>query len=1377
MVLAKDRSGRVPFSIVAVLILMCGIVTGAYMQQVDRESASGTGPGTADAAGAIVPELRSELESIATRCIRAAVDGQTDIGAGEQDQGLWRVDQYFMACFSAQVREELGSRELGRQGTFVQAGNVTAALTPMPMSIRTVNRLGMTVNMTVPAALRALGSVNFTIIPQGAPGVNRTVDFDVQLASWYPFVLGQLDRMKRDCTDEGLVETLLKEMFRGYLEKCRDDLVAERNSSRRYMPEYGLTVGDFWKKEDLEGPAINAMGLAVCLEEQILFGDSQPMFMAANDGTPDRRFLRVADILEYPGGGVTTYAAFHNDTDGGGMFLDTGLFSNGTRAEPVGTTLLAPASFPLTVDFRWGPDTAPAVTKRSFAGEDGNPDVYMLQVSMNGNYRLAVGPDSMHEVTMDIPVHLEFHEDFCNLEADAGLAEKGDAHCEIEDQGLFDSEYAGLYCTPVSLQLDISNSTGVPARALPGNCSLDILLDGDDLGTFRPADVGPYGLVLDNVPSGPHEICAILTRGDGGEPEEGVVQTVMDGPTQRVRMSTDTGSDTSQFWTCVLEYLRDVPYNLRLVKMLELFSLETGYPIPDEVRSINGNTRENVQTMLNWLSGLDRFFESLDRASECSVAFQFAILKSIRSAVKAIRETLASMEAALDKAGDAAASAADRADGLEASIVFGRTAGAEELTVLVVWDGGETTVAFERPAGSDCWAIAGPEAEAGDEGATGMTALRGFEAAADIAAVVTMAATFYFKIITYRAADGIKSDYERCDLSLEVVKLTVEIVKLAYKYGTMLLADDAAEAAAESTASFCEGMGLVIAVIFLIQSIHDEAQKFRGDPEAWNALLTGLDQDTVMFYFSVAGVALSLVSFLVALGLLTIEAPYLILLWGALALIAVIAMMVFNWQAFSTGVSGVMAGDDKDKMAGSIGQTLSETAGTVAALNDFPSDACMFAARQARGTAFLLGNMAMFTPDMGTSFEMSNLSGYQYDSAWAKEHQARAPRSLRFFLIDMWEQVAELHGHAMDNFDRDQPWDGEILVHETGTGQRYKMDGGYISQFLLGLNSTSVKGFEFGFEVTGNIDMDSFKGWMNELARIGDQLTVQNKQLSRSQAMTAYVSGLDGIRHRDDWGYLQLRMSPSYTSCDVEISSAADFEYYNGRSAQSTTALVQTITRTDGPTGIYLAPGKYTVKLFGQAPGLDLAAEKTSVNVFDLYSPDLCRKTVCILPEPHSIYFQIENRFNGSIRLRADVLDPDDNVVDSLGTVFELDNRTTQSGKEYIDSAWIPGFCFDGSMFGYNDDQRYSLTLRIRFTVELDRGSDGDFERMVSKTIPVNDIRNDQKAVMDKDNGKHNDQLGYRLLVLDQPLKEKIGETGDGQDIVRELYLQWTKVT
>jgi hypothetical protein len=142
----------------------------------------------------------------------------------------------------------------------------------------------------------------------------------------------------------------------------------------------------------------------------------------------------------------------------------------------------------------------------------------------------------------------------------------------------------------------------------------------------------------------------------------------------------------------------------------------------------------------------------------------------------------------------------------------------------------------------------------------------------------------------------------------------------------------------------------------------------------------------------------------------------------------------------------------------------------------------------------------------------------------------------------------------------------------------------------------------------------------------------------------------------------------------------------------------------------------------------------------------------------------------------VDLLDDDDVPIGGLDTDFRYNNTTKQSGREYINNGWVPGFCFDGSPPWLSEEQQRSLTYRILFTVALDRDNDGYYESISARTVSLNDIRNDQKSEMKKDNGKFTDQLGYRLTILNEPEKQLYGVDAEGNDVYRDQYIVWKKM-
>jgi len=1373
MRLAKDRSGRVPFSIVAVVILVGSVVTGAYMQQAGRVENENRGRSAGIDVDAAIPQLRSDLEEIAARCIEAAVHQQTTPDADEGYQGLWRVDQNFRYYFGQQVRQEWGQKRLEKYCLTVEAGNAALEISTLPMNLRAINRLGMAVNMTAPAGFRIGGAVNFTFTLESGQKLQKKVDFELSKTNWYPLALFQANRLRRDSVNEGLLELLFKEMFRGFLDTDFEKMLSIRNQTRRDDPKSTFTVGDLWKKRNLDEPGYNAVDLAMKIEEQALFGESRGKSLNYYMNLTGNRPLDLYSALEYPNGVFNAATAFNGIGDDG-LDLDLGPFFSGVTLLPLDGKGAGADKFRLLVNSLWMELPQPEFRKLTFAGEEERVDVYMLEVTVNGVYRLMVGPDERHLLELDIPVHLQFTVDRQYLETNRPWSEEGRFHCEIEDLDLFNSEYAGLYCRPVALVVDISNSTDVRAREMPGRCTIDLSLDGDYLGTFRRGEVGPDGLVLLNVPSGPHQISVLWNDGLTGEQEQGSATAVLNDTDGKLEIGTEQQLDTSLFWTYALGYIRDTPSKLRLSRLVEFLSIQAGYPVPHDAGSTMLDSPQSAQFMQYWLAGMESSLGSTGLSTKYSASADATVLKGASCVVKVIREALKWMEK-VDKAVTEYNKLHPAAPtSVEPSISYASGHGAESFAGSVEGEFGKESLAMDRPGNAAGWKVS--RSEGGSSAESGGSGKLGFGAAMDIGITITVVVSAYFKYVKYQTTDGISSLNEKVDLSLECLKVTLQVTRLMVQYVLKSVSGTLANNA-NLVSSAAAGLGVVIAVITIVQLILEENQKFRGDSEAWKALFTGLDMDTVTVYLSIAAIALGIIQILVLCGSLSAVAPYLAPLWALVALISLICFMFLDWNAFSTMVSGVMTDSDRDNMANSIEGTLRDTARTISRLNEYPADAEMLSARQARGAASLMAGMASFVDDPKLSFEMRNLSRYQYDTAWAREQQARAARSLRFFNIALWKQVDEFGGAdwTLLHPNEEQKWDSRIMI-TWPDGERGKIELDYIQTFLLGLNASEMDNTKIDFEITGRVVVDRLSLWMDPLARIGDQVKLWNKRLAASQTMKTYLFGLNSVRHQNDWGLLRLQLSPTYTSCTVKVTKNAQFDFQDGSTAGRASVLQKAITRSDEPSYLYLEPGTYTLEFSDQKPALALKDKRATVKVVGLYSPDFGQRTINIMPEPDPIYFQIKNGYNGSIRVRADVLDRESNVVGALGTVFEYNNTTTLSGKEYINDAWVPGFCFDDNMGFATAEQTDSLSLHIRFTVELDRDNDGIYELTRTRTVYMNDIRNDQKAKMNADDGKHDDQLGYYLSVLNEPFMQKYGEDTEGNDLLCAQYLEWRTV-
>jgi hypothetical protein len=1375
--LAGDRSGRVPFSIVAIVILVGSVATGAYMQQVSKEAGERQGRSAGNGPDTLAQVIQADLAEIAGRCIDNAVDRQTDIDMDEGSQGLWSVDRNFRSYFDIELEREWGRKEMGRYCLTVEAGESTLQLGTYPMTIRAINRLGMGVNMTAPAGFRISGSVNFTFIVQDR-SIQKKVDFELERPSWYPLALFQANRLRRDCASEGLLELLFRQMFEGYLDADFAEVLEARNRTRQSNPSSTATVADWWKKRPFETAGFNAMDYAMMMEEQALFGGSRYNIFGGLLDSLGATPVALQSALDHPDGIFRGVDAFNES--GSGLKLSFTPFVHGMTAAPVNASGPGAAHFDFSVGSEWQERPQPFFRKVAYAGEEVEVDVYVLEVDVNGVYRLRVGPDKDHLMKIDIPVHLQFQMDHRIHEKNRPWSEEGRLHCEIEDLKLFQSEYAGLYSTPLTVGLDITNSSGVQARDMTGTAGIDVMLDGDYLGTFRRGEVGGEGLVLTNVPSGPHEISVLWNGARTGETEQGAAAVILNDTGTALQIQTTSDIDTSLFWTYALEFVRDVPPATRLARLFQYISLQAGFPAPTGVETLGPGTPGYHQIMMTWLAGMETRLDSTQEPGKLSDPSRLAVLKGSAAILKVVRELLKIIDKA--KLGTITIGQGDaglQANAAAASVGYGTANGAETVACAVNGAGGEVVASFERTPGGNGWAARGSgqtTSSAGGVAGKGVKIRLG--AAVDIAVIAAMVFSAYLKYVRYEATDGKITESERIDLELDCLNVVVRVGKMVVAHTVKNYAKSIANPT-QASRVVSGAFGVITAVIQITQCIYDENVKFRGDPEFWSALFTGFDQDTIGVYLALSSLAIFLLEIIAGLGYLTAVQPWLAPISAAIALCAIIVFMVMDWKSFSTAVSGTLSDSDRDNMAKSIRGTLRDTAGTVARLNDYPADAEMLAARQARGAASMMWTASAFVPDQRLSYETRNLSMFQYDTAWAKEHQARAVRSLRFFMIAMWDQACEFGGKDWTWLHPlyEQSWDSKITI-TWPDGQSSAIDSGYVGPLLLGMNGTSFEKYKIDFSISGRVVADRINEWLDPMARIGDQVRLWNKRLTASQTMKTYLLGLDGTRYRNDWGYLQVRLSPTYTSCELTVTGPELFDIQDGRTSATASRFTKSLTGREEPYRLYLEPGTYTLEFSNQRPdlALDQKSRRATVTVGNLYSPLFGQDPVNVIPKPGDIYFQIFNEYNGTIKVTVDLLDDDDVPIGGLDTDFRYNNTTKQSGREYINNGWVPGFCFDGSPPWLSEEQQRSLTYRILFTVALDRDNDGYYESISARTVSLNDIRNDQKSEMKKDNGKFTDQLGYRLTILNEPEKQLYGVDAEGNDVYRDQYIVWKKM-
>jgi hypothetical protein len=1372
--LSHDRSGRVPFSFAAVLILAGAIAAGAYMEQLG-ELRSENGRGSAGPnIEAQLAVIKNDLAAIARRDIGRAVDAQMGMAGALGPGAMGALDRSFAGLFSKDVKAMYGPRQLPdlNVNASVRGANLSAA----PAYFRTMNRLGMTVDTAGAGVLRALCSVDLEFRPRAGPVQNRTVQVDERAPSWYPLAISQAVRMRRDCAPEGLVELFIREQLEDYLERSLPLMLLISH------PAPIIPGPDVWGGHDFTAECTQAVRNALVMEELVLFGHCSGTrlgdFLESGAGT-----FGVGNALPTYSGSFTT-EQLSDAPDGDELVLQMPppgqpltIYDDVNRSRP--TPLFI---FP---DSAWREGPSVTVTKRLYAGEELRVDIFSLEVQVRGTYWLYLRQgEQQGGIRFEIPVEFDLNVFTPVNSPPFGLYESGRLHCQIEDMMLFESELSGLYRAPLDITLQMTNSSGNQIGQVRRPLSVEVDMDNELLGIFEKGDLLDAGLPLSGVLAGPHKFDVVLTYMDSGEVEYGSQAGVFNQSATDVSVRTDRGLDSSGFWSNVLLAIRNESYDMRMARMLEYFANITGFPMPAELSQKKDNSAAGVQKLIAWGQQFHRFLVNSGAGSMPNIA-SGDYREQMISTVEVMLETTARIESVLSglEWDSQARSIALELMNISLKGFMDADKGSSIMEVEFKSSFAKSTLKFEKAAdGKKRWTLERPAEKdfhwTFDRLSRKDRIQLAFEGSVDVAMIVCSVASIYTKYQRYMDSDGGLSQYETVDLSLDIAQVCLKVASLVTSKIAKGFFSNVGEAAGKTIKVAGEFVNFVAGFLQLYQMENDVKERFSGDEAAWGSLFSGLDETTLTYYLTFASTLVSFAAFGATVGAaLTGLAAYACIasllgpIGAILGLCILIVMIIFNSEAIACWFAGTATAETRNRSVNSVRATLQGSVGTIAYLNDYRSDEMMLEARCTRGAASFLFGIAMFMKGGNQTAELASLSNYSYDMAWAKEHQAVSVKGLRYFLVVMWKQANDFKDADSASTDEpgdlhqlpdkgstggDNDWHVDIKVTDPSRGwTTQKLPEKEITGYLLGLTMETATGVKVElplFQSEGSVTSDGLNAWVDTIGRIGDMVKVWQTRLAVGQAMFAYVSGMSGSSYRHDLGYLQLRLEDPYISANVRIAShdGKNFRYFNGK--QEVTVEKERIILVEGKgqaRGFYLTPGRYDVEVVSHIPASESRWKKVTVDVFDYYSPRFCSRMLTVAPKPEPVFFTIDDRFNGTVELSVTCSNSDGRTIRGLFDKRTFNLTSIPAGRFYIDDSWIPGFDFDNSAGGQTQEMKDSLTYTVSISVRLDTDSDSKFEVTEYLNISTSSIRNDHVDVMQKQDSKHADQLEYRLVIYD----------------------------
>ena len=1400
--LSSDRSGRVPFSFAAILILAGSIAAGAYMEQT-MEQRTGAGSGAAGPDfGAQLVCVKNDLEAMARRDIAGAVNAQ--LGGGPVGPcAMGPLNDAFSLLFKNELNAKYRPRILTdlRINATVLAANISAA----PGYFRTMNRLGMMVETAGAGALRALCTVGLQLSPRNGPPQNTTLQLDVQLQSWYPFALSQAVRMRRDCAQEGLVELFVREQLKSYLERSIPRMLCATYPSPKTF------ASDVWKDFNFTPVCDQAVRNAMNMEELVLFGRASPSFLGDYFASHNGGRFAVANAL--PGyGDEAGDGRWANAPGDGELFLQLPEFP-AMQNVSIDINMTNPSTFWLHPESSWSDGPSITVTKRLYAGEELREDVFCVELQVHGSYSIEVHPvhPSQDGIRFTIPVHLDTRIYTHSPKPPYGRFESGRDHCQMENMALFMGELDALYRAQQDLAIRIENATGVALQSMTRALWVEAGMDNEPLGIFSNKDFSGGGIHLGRVPLGPHRFDILLKYSDGGEAEFGSSTVTCNGTSGAIDVRTDSGPGAADFWSTVLTALKDEPPQTRMARLMVLFAGMAGFPVPGDVANTSGNSPADVQRLTSWGQRLLRFLVAGGPGDGPGGQSQDWREMAI-STVEVLLEVTSRVEGLLaDIEWDSAARMLAISSLNITLRGFGDVkAGSSILQVDFECSFAKSTLSFKKADGkSKRWSLERPVQKdykwTFDPLSRAEKRTLAFEGALDLAFIVCAASSMWVKYQRYASSDGGLSQYETLDLGLDLAQLCLRIATTVTRTIASGLFQGIGEATGKAIKVAGEAVAFIAGFLQMVQAVNQEVEKFQGDEAAWGSLFAVFDETTITFYLTLATTIVSFVGLLATAGAawggglaaLACLAPFLGPAGAILALVTLIVMIIFNAEAIGAWLAGTTTGEARDSTMSSISNTLQDTVANIASLNEYDSDGLMLQARLGRGVACILESVGTFTPDPGQSNLMANLSRFAYDTAWAREHQAVSSRVLRYFLVVLWKQAADFNdadsvvdyrhcdlNHLPDDntIGQDMDWHVDIKITDPSKGWKNEwLHVPDIEGYLLGLTSTQALNVNVDFILTqtkGTVTSEGLKRWADTIGRIGDMVTVWQNRLVAAQGMAAYLSGMDARHFRNDVGYLQLRLEDAYAGANVTIKShdGKGFIHYTRTGERHVPGSLQvSINSTTSPAGIYLGPGKYDVEIIAHTPETKTSWTRRTLDVYPYYSPRFCSNGATISPMAKPVFFKIDQRLNRTVELTVECLDSGGNVVGTLCKDMRFNQSTAPVSKFYIDDTWIPGFNFDNSATGQTEQMRESLTYTISITLRVDQNGDEALDYWESFELQTSWIRNDHVRVMQAEQSKHADQLEYSL-VIESALLNDIIKGLDG-DVTFTHHMSWKMVT
>ncbi|MEW5760803.1 MAG: hypothetical protein AB1779_08565, partial [Candidatus Thermoplasmatota archaeon] len=344
----------------------------------------------------------------------------------------------------------------------------------------------------------------------------------------------------------------------------------------------------------------------------------------------------------------------------------------------------------------------------------------------------------------------------------------------------------------------------------------------------------------------------------------------------------------------------------------------------------------------------------------------------------------------------------------------------------------------------------------------------------------------------------------------------------------------------------------------------------------------------------------------------------------------------------------------------------------------------IFMARQYSGASHGFHTISLFSANSSIALEMKGLSDYYAESSRATKEVALMGYYTRFWVVQQWRQaddfvsrnIAKNYPEDSEGFENKYKkckywkcktkyatWDGDIqlrnedgswysLEQKKGKEERENLpENAYMARsidgFLLVLNETEADYFKenIRYRVGAGVSEFGLKDWTKTMEVVGKELSYWFDKLSKALDKEVYTSNYPkAFDFRFDMGTFMVEIAtdkpiPVYIKRidgSYEIFNFSTMKYESHSMNEIT--ILSLFTRST----VYTTPGKYEVWWSKEKP---ISLEVLGYENIDYKTPIVKIST----PEVYNYTLRIINNFNGTTRIRLDVIDENGITIKNIG--------------------------------------------------------------------------------------------------------------------------------